>query len=192
MEPRKMKSCFGNVLHPVAAEQGLNAAGRTQGLDERRNKDSVLSNNGLDIVGLAGFATPSLTRSSSTLHGVAATIEEPRMKRIIPAVVMVAIVASSHLTLAPAAKAADVDGGWIGGAPLGREFAGPPAYPAPPPPAHFAPAPAYPPAPVYPSAPVYAPARGYAPAPGYGPGPAMHRLASMHRIWPMGMSRNAV
>ena len=87
------------------------------------------------------------------------------MKRIISAVIMVAIVASSHLTLAPAAKAADVDGGWIGGAPLGRELAGPPAYPAPPPPVDYAPAPAYPPALVRPPAPVYAPARVYAPAP---------------------------
>jgi hypothetical protein len=86
------------------------------------------------------------------------------MNRIISAVVMVAIVAGSHLTLAPAAKAADVDGGWIGGAPIGREFAPPAAYPAPPPPVHYAPAPAYPSAPVYPPAPVFAPARVFAPA----------------------------
>jgi hypothetical protein len=101
------------------------------------------------------FEAPSLTRSSSQLHGVAATIEEPRMKRIMSAVVMVAIVAGLHLALAPAAKAADVDGGWIGGVPLGGARAEPPAYSAPPPPVYYAPPPAYVAAPVHVPAPVY-------------------------------------
>ena len=38
---------------------------------------------------------------------------------------MVAIVATSHLTLAPAAKAADVDGGWIGEPPSAVNSRGP-------------------------------------------------------------------
>lgn len=90
------------------------------------------------------------------------------MKRIISAVVMVVIVASSHLALAPAANAADVDGGWIGGAPLGGGYAEPPAYAvSPPPPVHYAPPPAYAPRPAYAAAPVYRP-----PAPVYAPAPA--------------------
>jgi hypothetical protein len=55
MEPRKIKTCLGRVLHPVSAEQGLNGAGRNQGLNSCRDKDGVLPNEGLDIVGLAGF-----------------------------------------------------------------------------------------------------------------------------------------
>jgi hypothetical protein len=55
MEPRNIKTCWGNVLHPVSAEQGLNGAGRKWRLDDCRNKDGILPNDGLDIVGLAGF-----------------------------------------------------------------------------------------------------------------------------------------
>jgi hypothetical protein len=53
MEPRTIKTCSGSVLHPVSAEQGVNATGRTKDLDQCRDKDSVLPNPGLDIVGLA-------------------------------------------------------------------------------------------------------------------------------------------
>jgi hypothetical protein len=83
------------------------------------------------------------------------------MKRIMSAVVMVAIVAGLHLALAPVAKAADVDGGWIGGAPLDGARAEPPAYAVPPPPVHYAPPPSYAPPPAYVAAPVHAPAPVY-------------------------------
>jgi hypothetical protein len=83
------------------------------------------------------------------------------MKRIISAVVMVGIAAGSLPALAPAAKAADVDGGWMGGTPLGSARAEPPAYAAPPPPVHYAPPPVYAPPPAYVAAPVYAPAPVY-------------------------------
>jgi hypothetical protein len=72
------------------------------------------------------------------------------MKRIVSVVAMVGIVAGSLMALAPAAKAADVDGEH-----LGSTLAAPPAYAAPPPPpVYYAPAPSYARAPVYTPAPV--------------------------------------